>query len=67
MLKVLCCGHMFLVTLTMKKLFYKKEMANQTEFRIEKLIKRKGDKLCIKWRGYDNFLNSSIDKKDILI
>ena len=55
MLKVLCCGHMFLVTLTMKKLFYKKEMANQTEFRIEKLIKRKGDKLCVKWRGYDNF------------
>ena len=55
MLKVLCCGHMFLVTLTMKKFIYKKEMANQTEFRIEKLIKRKGDKLCVKWRGYDNF------------
>ena len=27
---------------------------NQKEFRIEKVIIRKGDKLYIKWKGYDN-------------
>ena len=27
---------------------------NQKEFRIEKVIKRKGDKLYVKWKGYDN-------------
>ena len=33
--------------------FYEKELqkANQKQFRIEKVIKRKGDKLCIKWKG----------------
>ena len=49
--------------------FYEKEFkkANQKEFRAEKLIKRKGDKLYIKWRGYDNSFNSWIDKKDLFI
>ena len=28
---------------------------------------RKGDKLYVKWKGYDNSLKSSIDKKDIVI
>ena len=32
---------------------------------VEKVIKRKGDKLYAKWSGYDNFFNSWIDKKDI--
>ena len=50
-------GHMFLVTLTVKKLlkrFIKKncKKTNQEKFRIEKLIKRKGDKLFFKWKGY---------------
>ena len=33
--------------------FFEKELQkiNQTEFRIEKLIKRKGDKLHVKWKG----------------
>ena len=31
--------------------------------KIEKVIKRKGDKLCVKWKGYDNSFNSWIDKK----
>ena len=46
--------------------FYKKELqeTNQNEFTAEKLIKRKGDKLYIKCKGYDNFFNSWIDKKD---
>ena len=32
------------------------------EFRIEKVIKRKGDKLYAKWKGYDNSFNTWIDK-----
>ena len=46
--------------------FYEKELqkTDQQEFRIEKVIRRKGDKLCIKWKGYDNSFNSWIDKKD---
>ena len=33
--------------------FYKKELrkTNQKEFRFEKVIKRKGDKLYVKWKG----------------
>ena len=47
--------------------FYEKELqkTNQEEFRIEKVIKRKGDKLYVKWKGYDNSFNSWIDKKDL--
>ena len=34
--------------------FYEKELqkTNQQEFRIEKVIRRKGDKLYVKWKGY---------------
>ena len=49
--------------------FYGKELqkTNQQEFRIENVIKRKGDKLeNIKWKGYDNSFNSWIDKKDLV-
>ena len=48
--------------------FYEKELqkTNQKEFRIEKVIKRKGDKLYVKWKSYDNSFNSWINKKDIL-
>ena len=47
--------------------FYEKELqkASQKEFRIEKVLKRKGDKLYVKWKGYDNSFNSWIDKKDL--
>ena len=56
---------------TVNKLFYEKEsfyvkesqMANQTQFRIEKVIERKGDKQNEKWKGYDNRFNILIDKK----
>ena len=34
---------------------------------IKKVIKRKDDKLYVKWKGYDNSSNSWIDKKDIII
>ena len=40
--------------------FYEKEL------RIEKVIKRKGDKLYVKWKGYKDLFNSWIDKKDIV-
>ena len=48
--------------------FYKKELqkTNQKEFRIENMLKRKGDKLYVKWKGYDNRFNSWIDKKDLV-
>ena len=44
--------------------FYEKELqkTSQKECRIEKVIKRKGDKLYVKWKGYDNLFNSWIDK-----
>ena len=48
--------------------FYEKELqkTNQKEFRIEKILKKKGDKLYVKWKGYDNSFNSWIDKKDLV-
>ena len=47
--------------------FYEKELqkTNQQEFRIEKVIKRKGDKLYVKWKGYNNSFNSWINKKNL--
>ena len=47
--------------------FYEKELqkTNQEEFKIEKVIKRKGNKLFVKWKGYDNSFNIWIDKKDL--
>ena len=44
--------------------FYEK--TSQEKFRIEKVTKRKGDKLYVKWEGYDNRFNSWIDKKDLI-
>ena len=48
--------------------FYKKELqkTDQKEFRIEKVIKRKGDKFYVKWKGYNNSVNSWINKNDII-
>ena len=48
--------------------FYEKELkkSNQQEFRIEKVIKRKDNKLFVKWKGYDSSCNSWIDKKDLV-
>ena len=43
--------------------FYEKELqkTNQTEVRVEKVIKRKTDK----WKDYDNWFNSQTNKKHI--
>ena len=48
--------------------FYEKEFqkTNQKEFKIEKVLKRKVDKLYVKWKGYDNSFNSWIDEKDLV-
>ena len=48
--------------------FYEKELqkTNQEEFRIEKVIKKKGDKIYVKLKGYDNSFNSWINKKDLV-
>ena len=47
--------------------FYEKELqkANQQEFRIEKVIKKKVDQLHVKCKGFDSSFNSWIDKKDL--
>ena len=39
------------------------QKANQKELKIEKVIKRKGDNLYVKWKGYDNSFNTWINKK----
>ena len=48
--------------------FYEKELqrTNQQIFRIEKIIKRKDNKLYAKLKGYDDSFNSWTNKKDIL-
>ena len=48
--------------------FYEKELrkTNQENFRTEKVIKKRRDKLYVKWKGYDNLFNSWIDKKDVI-
>ena len=61
---------MLLMIVMVKKLlehFMKKncKKKDQKEFRIEKVIKKKGNKLYVKWKVYDNSFNSWIDKKDI--
>ena len=62
---------MLLVILTVKKLlerFVKKNSkeTNQKDFRAEKVIKRKGDKLYAKWKSYNSSFDSLIDKKGII-
>ena len=47
------------------EVFTKKKLqkTSQEKFRIEKVLKRKDDKLYVKWKGYDNRFNSWIDKR----
>ena len=49
-------------------MFYEKELEkkNKKEIRVGKVIKRKGDKLYVKWKGYTSSLKSWIDKKGIV-
>ena len=62
---------MLLVTYVISEIkgsFHEKELQkiNQHEFRIEKVIKRKGGNFYVKWKGYDDSFNSWINKKDIV-
>ena len=47
-----------LAVFTKKKL----QKSSQGKFRTEKVLKRKGDRLCVKWKGYDSRFNSWVDK-----
>ena len=51
-----------------EEIFVIKKIRNtvQKEFRIEKVIKKKGNKLYVKWKGYNSSFNSWIDKKDLV-
>ena len=51
-----------------EKTFHEKELqkTSQEEFSIERVIKKKGDKLHVKLKGYDNSFNSWIDKKEVI-
>ena len=48
--------------------YYEKELkkTSQEKFRIEKIIKRKGGKLYVKWKRCDNSFNTWIDKRDLV-
>ena len=47
--------------------FHEKELqeTSQEKFRIEKVLKRKGNKLYVTWKGYDNSFNSWIIEKNL--
>ena len=48
--------------------FYEKELqkTNQEEFRIENVAKRKGNKIYVKCKGYNNSFNSWIDQANLV-
>ena len=48
--------------------FYENELkkTKQKEFRIEKLIEKKSDELCVKWKGSDSSFNNWIDNNDLV-
>ena len=62
---------MLLVILTVRKCWnifrsrIAKKKKNQNEFKVEKVIERKGDKLYLTWKGYHNSFNSWTDKKKL--
>ena len=48
--------------------FYEQELqkTHQDTFRIEKVIRTKGNKMRVKWKGYRDNFNSWIDKSDVV-
>ena len=44
-------------------IFYEEELlkTNWKEFKVEKMIKRKGNALYVKWKGYNSSFNGWID------
>ena len=45
---------------------FQKKKTNQKGFRVEKVIKKKGDKLYLNWKSNDNSFNNQIDKKYVV-
>ena len=43
-----------------------KKNCKKQEFRIEKVIERKRNKLYAKWKGFDNSFNSWIYENDLI-
>ena len=45
--------------------FYENKLqkTNETSLELKKIIKKRGDKLYIKWKGYDNSFNRWINDK----
>ena len=65
-LKIQFHGHILLIINLehfMKKNY--KRLINK-KLKQKKVIERKGDKLHVKWKGYDNLFNSWINKKDLV-
>ena len=56
---------MLLVILMVRKSLERFAKKN-CNFRVEKVIKRKGKKLYVNGKGYESSFNSWIDKKDII-
>ena len=48
--------------------FYEPELqkSHQDTFRIEKVLKSKGNKLFVKWKGYSYDFNSWVDKSKVV-
>ena len=48
--------------------FYEQELQKSTQevFRIEKIIKKKGNKSLVKWKGYTDEFNSWVDNTDLV-
>ena len=48
--------------------FYEKELQKTTQemFRIEKVLKRKGNKALVKWLGYPDNFNSWVDNSEVV-
>ena len=67
-LRILCRGHIInnLSGDEIVVIFYKNELeiTNRKEFRMEKVIRKKDDKLYVKWKGYNNSFNGWIYKRD---
>ena len=54
---------------TIRKLYEEelhKKKKYQKQFKVEKVIKRKGEELYVKWKGYNNSFKSWINKKEIV-
>ena len=54
--------------LIIQSTFYEQELQKTTQdvYRTEKVIKSKGNKVLVKWRGYPEEFNSWVDKNELI-